>query len=155
MTPRTGLPSHPRRSRELPGLYFRWAALPTVVATGVAAVAALLAQGGSEALGIVVGGLVVLIFFGIDLLAMRVSAGWEPTSTFLLVMVEYLAKIIALAVLFAAVRGQDALPGRSVGIGIGVAATVFLAALVVAYLKIPTFVVEPDEERPGGTGAAG
>jgi ATP synthase protein I len=126
-----------------------------VTATGVAAVVALFAQAGPEALGIVVGGLVVLVFFGIDLLAMRVSANWEPTSTFLLVMLEYLAKIIALAVLFAAVRGQDTLPGRSVGIGIGIAATVFLAALVAAYLKIPTFVIEPDDEGSRGTGAAG
>jgi ATP synthase protein I len=147
VTPRAGLSSRPRRSRELPGLYFRWAAVPTVVVTGVAALVALLAEGGAEALGVALGGLVVLVFFGIDLLAMRVSARWEPTTTFLLVMVEYLAKIIALAVLFAAIRGQDSLPGRSVGIGIAVAATVFLAALVAAYLKIPTFVVEPEDER--------
>lgn len=147
MTPRAGLTSRPRRSGELPGLYFRWAAVPTVVVTGVAALVALLSQGGAEAVGVLLGGLVVLIFFGIDLLAMRVSARWEPTTTFLLVMVEYLAKIISLAVLFAAIRGQDALPGRSVGIGIGVAATVFLAALVAAYLKIPTFVVEPEDGR--------
>jgi hypothetical protein len=145
VTPPLGLSSRPRRSRELPGLYFRWAAAPTLVVTGAASLVALLTQGGAEALAIVLGGLVVLVFFGIDLLAMRVSARWEPTTTFLLVMVEYLAKIISLAVLFAAIRSQDALPGRSVGIGIGVAATVFLAALVVAYLRIPTFVVEPDD----------
>lgn len=134
----------PRRSRELPGLYFRRAAVPTVAATVVAAGVALVVQGTPEALAVAVGGAVVLGFFGIDLLAMRVSAGWDPTLTFLLVMLEYLGKIIALAVFFAAVRGQDAVPGRSVGIGIAVAGTVFLAALVTAYLKIPTFVVEPD-----------
>jgi hypothetical protein len=126
--------------------------VPTGVATVAAAGVALAVQGGAEAIAVAVGGAVVLIFFGIDLLAMRVSAGWEPAVTFMLVMVEYLAKIIALAVFFAAVRGQDALPGRSVGIGLAVAGTVFLVALVTAYLKIPTFVVEPDEEAGQGTG---
>lgn len=147
MTARAGLSSRPRRSSELPGVYFRCAAAPTVVVTGVAALVALLAQGGSKALGVALGGVVVLIFFGIDLLVMRVSARWEPTTTFLLVMVEYLAKIISLAVLLAAIRGQDAIPGRSIGIGVGVAATVFLTALVVAHLRIPTFVVEPEDGR--------
>lgn len=135
----------PRTSHELPGTYFRWAATPTVAAVGVAALATWPTVGGAEAAAVVLGGTVVLVFFGIDLLAMRVTASWEPTATFLLVMVEYLVKIIALAVLFAAIRGQDAVPGRWVGIGIAVAGTVFLAALVVAHLRIPTFVVEPDE----------
>lgn len=139
------LSGRPRSSRELPGTYFRWAATPTLVAVVLGALAAAVTVGRAEAAAFVVGGVVVLAFFGIDLLAMRVSAGWEPTTTFLLVMVEYLAKIIALAVLFAAVRGQDAMPGRWVGIGIAVAGTTFLVALVVAHLRIPTFVVEPDD----------
>lgn len=142
-------PGRPRTSRELPGTYFRWAATPTGAAVGFAALVTWPAVGGAEAAAVVLGGVVVLVFFGIDLLAMRVSASWEPTATFLLVMVEYLAKIIALAVFFAAIRGQDAVPGRWVGVGIAVAGTVFLGALVVAHLRIPTFVVEPDE--PGDT----
>ena len=106
---------------------------------------------GLAAAAVLLGGVVVLVFFGIDLLAMRVSAGWDPAATFLLVMVEYLGKIIGLAVLFAALREQDTLPLRPVGIGIAVAATVFLAALVVAYLRIPTFVVEPTDPDPDPT----
>lgn len=137
-------PTRPVSSRELPRRYFTWAAVPTVIATSVTAVAALLLHGGVEAVAVLLGGAVVLAFFGIDLLAMRVSAGWDPAATFLLVMVEYFVKIVALAFLFLGLRAQDRIPDDWVGIGLAVAATVFLAALVTAYLRIPTFVVEPE-----------
>lgn len=100
-------------------------------------------EGVAASAGVVVGAAIVLAFFGLDLLVMRITAGWDPATTFLVVMLEYLGKIIALAVALVALRGQAAVDSWWVGIGVAVAAVVFLAALVVAYLRIPTFVVEP------------
>jgi hypothetical protein len=76
---------------------------------------------------------------------MRISASWEPTLTFLLVMVEYLIKIVGLALFFLVLRGSEDPPVDPwwVGIGLAVAGVVFLTGLVVAYLRIPTFVVDP------------
>ncbi len=138
----------PAALRELPGRYFWRAAWPTLVAIAVAVVPAQVTDGAGASAGVVVGGAIVLAFFGLDLLVMRITTGWEPATTFLVVMFEYLGKIIALAVALAALRGQDAVDSWWVGIGVAVSAVVFLVALVVAYLRIPTFVVEPADPGP-------
>jgi ATP synthase protein I len=141
-------PQRPATLRQLPGLYFRRAALPAVAVTVGSSGVAWAVDGAAAAWGAALGGLVVLLFFGIDLLAMRVTAGWDPTLTFLLVMVEYLIKIVALALLFLVLRGADppAVEPRWVGIGLAVAGVAFLTGLVVAYLRVPTFVVDPEAE---------
>jgi ATP synthase protein I len=136
-------PQVPATLRELPRRYFGRAAWPTLVATAATAAAAQVAVGGAAAAGALVGGAIVLIFFGLDLLVMRMTAGWDPAATFMVVMLEYLGKIIALAIVLVGLGGQQAVDPRWVGIGVAIAATVFLGALVVAYLRIPTFVVEP------------
>jgi len=141
---------HPASLRELPGRYFRAAAIPTVLAGVLTTVLAGLGDGSSAAWGAALGVVLVLVFFGIDLLAMRVTANWEPTAAFGVVMMEYLGKIIALAILLVALTGQSEpqqLSTRWVGIGLAVAAVVFLTALVVAYLRVPTFVIDPESSR--------
>lgn len=145
-------PSGPASLRELPGRYFRRAAWPTVVAVGGLAAYSQVTSGAAQAVAVLIGGAMVIGFFGVDLLAMRVSARWDPAATFLLVMVEYLVKIVLLAIALVAIGQQDAVEGRWVGISIGVAATVFLAALVVAYLRVPTFVVDPQDSGPPAAG---
>lgn len=143
----TGGVQHPASLRELPGRYFRGAAIPTAAVGVVTTVLAGLADGGPAVLGAGLGVVVVLGFFGIDLLAMRMSANWDPVAAFGVVMSEYLGKIIALAILFAALAGQSEpqqVSTRWVGIGLAVSGVVFLTALVVAYLRVPTFVIEPE-----------
>ena len=147
----------PASLRELPGRYFRAAAIPTVAAGVITTVLAGLTDGGSAAWGAALGVVLVLAFFGIDLLAMRVTASWDPAAAFGVVMVEYLGKIIALAILLVVLTGQSdpqQLSTRWLGIGLAVACVVFLTALVVAYLRIPTFVIEPESpatERDAST----
>lgn len=138
----------PASLRELPGRYFSWAAWPTLAAIAASTIVALAFDGRSAAAGALVGGAMVVVFFGLDLLVMRITSGWDPGATFMVVMVEYLGKIIALAIALVALRGQAAIDPRWVGIGVGITATVFLIALVIAYLKIPTFVVDPKAETP-------
>jgi ATP synthase protein I len=122
--------------------------VPTLASTVAVFAVAWGLYGARAAWGAALGGAVVLVFFGIDLLAMRISAGWDPALTFLLVMVEYLIKIVALALFLVGLRGGDpaAVDPRWVGIGLAVAGVVFLSALVVAYLRVPTFVADPGAE---------
>ncbi|MCZ3386431.1 MAG: hypothetical protein LH630_05580, partial [Actinomycetia bacterium] len=99
--------------------------------------------GGPEAIGFALGGLIVLAFFGVDVVALRMSARWDPATTFLLVMVEYITKIVLLGVLLLVLSEQDAINGESVALAVGLTTVVFLAFLVVAHVQVPTFVVEP------------
>lgn len=147
----------PQRSaslHELPGRYFWRATWPTLIATAAGAALAQAFDGGAAAAGTLVGGAIVVIFFGLDLLVMRMTAGWDPAMTFMVVMLEYLGKIVALAIVLVGLRGQEDIDPRWVGIGVAIDATVFLTALVIAHLRIPTFVVEPTAETPTKGGPA-
>lgn len=133
----------PVAAPDLPGVYFRYAAIPTSVAT-LAALAIGAAVAGLAGLWAgLLGGLVVVGFFGLDLLIMRLSVEWSPVATFGAVIAEYLAKLIALAVLLAAVRASTTVDAAVMGVTIGVTAVVFLSGLVVAHLRVKTFSIDP------------
>lgn len=94
-------------------------------------------------MGFLVGGLIVLAFFGVDVLALVISRDWDPAVTFLLVMIEYFTKIVVLGLILVALSNQEAVDGRSVALAVGLATVVFLTFLVIAHVRVPTFVVEP------------
>jgi len=118
-----------------------------VAATAVGAVVAAVAGDRADVLGVLVGGVIVLVFFGVDVVTLMVSAGLDPTVTFLLVMTEYLTKIMVLALVLVALSGQDVVDGRAVAIAVGVGTVVFLTFLVIAHVRVPTLVVEPHGSR--------
>jgi hypothetical protein len=129
--------------RELPGVYYRRAAGPTLAATVVGMLVASVVGDGADALGVLVGGAIVRVFFGVDVVTLKLSADLDPAVTFLLVMTEYLTKIMVLAVVLVALSRQDAVDGRAVAIAVGIGTVVFLTFLVIAHVRVPTFVVEP------------
>lgn len=133
--------------RQLPGVYYRRAAGPTVAAAAVGVLVAAVAGDRADALGVLVGGVIVLVFFGVDVLTLMLSAEFDPAVTFLLVMTEYLTKILVLAVVLVALSGQDGVDGRAVAITVGTCTVVFLTFLVIAHVRVPTFVVEPERPR--------
>jgi ATP synthase protein I len=138
--------------RDLPGVYYRRAAGPTLTATVIGILVAAVAGDRADALGVLVGGAIVLVFFGVDVATLKLSAELDPAVTFLLVMTEYLTKIMVLAVVLVALSRQDAVDGRAVAITVGVCTVVFLTFLVIAHVRVPTFVVEP--RPPQGTDEA-
>lgn len=133
--------------RELPGVYYRRAAGPTVAAAAVGILVAFAVGDRADALGVLVGAVIVLVFFGVDVVTLMVCAELDPTVTFLAVMSEYLTKILLLAVLLVALSGQDTVAGRAVAVTVGLGTVVFLTFLVIAHLQVPTFVVEPGQPR--------
>jgi ATP synthase protein I len=130
--------------RDLPGVYYRRAAGPTLAATAIGILVAAVAGDRADALGVLVGGAIVLVFFGVDVATLKLSAELDPAVTFLLVMTEYLTKIMVLAVVLVALSRQDAVDGRAVAISVGTCTVVFLTFLVIAHVRVPTFVVEPE-----------
>jgi ATP synthase protein I len=113
-----------------------------VAAVGV--LVAAVAGDRADALGALVGGMIVLVFFGVDVATLKLSAELDPAVTFLLVMTEYLTKIMVLAVVLVALSRQDTVDGRAVAITVGICTVVFLVFLVTAHVRVPTFVVEPE-----------
>lgn len=137
----TAVPSR----RELPVVYYRRAALPTAAIVVAGTLLAAILEDRSQALGIVVGGLIVLVFFGVDVVALRMSSSWDPAVIFLLVMIVYFSKIVVLGLMLAPLRSQDVVSIEALGLSVGLGTFVFLTFLVVAHVQVPTFVVEPTE----------
>ena len=134
----------PVAPRDLPGAYFRYARLPVAVVTAAGMAVGWLVAELPGLWGALLGGVTVLIFFGVDLFVMRMSVDWSPVATFAVVITEYLAKLIALALVLAAVRETSAVDPTVMGATMGVAAVAFLTALVVGHLRIKTFSVDPE-----------
>lgn len=139
--------------RELPAVYYRRAAAPTAGLTVLGTTMGALGWGRAEALGVLVGGVIVLVFFGVDVLALVVSADWDPAIVFLLVMIEYVTKIVVLGLILIAVADQDVVNGRALALSVGLNTVVFLTFLVTAHIRVPTFVVDPTSDD--GDGARG
>jgi ATP synthase protein I len=135
--------TRPPTLRELPGVYYRRAAGPTVAVVAIGSLMAGLVGDKTDAFGVLVGGVIVLVFFGVDVVTLTLSAAWDPVVTFLLVMTEYLTKILVLAIFLVALSDQGAVDGRAVALSVGVSTVVFLTFLVVAHVRVPTFVVDP------------
>jgi hypothetical protein len=143
--------SRPLSLRELPKAYFAYAAWPTLVATVGCTVVGWLAADLPGLWGGAVGGAVVVLFFGADLLVMRLSVRWSPVATFGAVITDYLVKIILMALLLAWVRAGSGVDGAVLGVSMGVCAVVFLTGLVVGYTRIPTFSIDPADDASPST----
>ena len=123
-----------------------------MAALAIGVLIAVVAGDRADALGVLVGGAIVLGFFGVDVVTLMLSADLDPAVTFLMVMTEYLVKILVLAVLLVLLSGQDAVHGQAVALTVGLGTVVFLASLVIAHVRVPTFVVEPEGPTPDGDG---
>lgn len=131
------------------GAIVRRAGWPTVVALAGCTLVGGWARGADGLLGGLVGSLLVVAFFGLDLVVMRATARMEPVVTFGLVMLEYVGKIIALAVFLAAFASTTAFDTRVMAITLGVGTVVFLGAMAVAFARMKTYATDPEDRRRG------
>jgi ATP synthase protein I len=104
--------------------------------------------GGSRGLiGALLGVGLVIVFFGIDALALSWAARRSPQVMMVTAVTSYLVKILVLLVLVAKYSGTTAFNGKLFGFTVVACVIVWSAAqvLVSARLKVPY--VEPDSER--------
>lgn len=125
------------------GTLLRRAAGPTVAALVVCWVVGVVVSGWPGLLGAAVGTVVVGVFFGIDLLVMRLTVRLDPVVTFGVVMTEYLAKVIGLALFLAAFRDTTAFDTRVMAATLAVGTVVFLASATVAFARMRMYSTDP------------
>ena len=104
--------------------------------------------GGSKGLiGALLGVGLVIVFFGIDALALNWAARRSPQVMMVTAITSYLVKILVLLVLVAKYSGTTAFNGRLFGFTVIACVIVWSTAqvLVAARLKVPH--VEPDGKR--------
>jgi ATP synthase protein I len=123
----------------------------SALATAPVAVAMIVLSGivgGSKGLvGALLGVALVIVFFGIDVLAFRWAARRSPQVMMVTAITTYLVKILVLLFFVAKYSATTAFNGKLFGFTVVVCVVVWTTsqALVAARLKVPY--VEPDSER--------
>ena len=85
------------------------AAAGAVVATVVAALAGLVLDGSAAAYGALIGGLLVLLVFGLGAFAVNAVASVMPAASLLVALLTYTLQVVVLGLVFAGLSGSGAL----------------------------------------------
>ena len=125
----------------------RRSALATAPVAAAMIVLSGIAGGGKGLIGALLGVGLVIIFFGIDALALNWASRRSPQVMMVTAISTYLVKILALLFLVAKYSGTTAFNGKLFGLTVIVCVIVYTTAqaLVSARLKVPY--VEPDAQQ--------
>jgi ATP synthase protein I len=123
-------------------------------AAALTAIAAAIMVGVSTALvgvkglfGALVGVAIVVVFFGISIVAVGRAAKISPPAMMVAALATFLVKILALAFVVSALKGTTAFSTRTLGfVAIG-CILVWSAAQVIAAIKVKMLYVEPAGKR--------
>jgi ATP synthase protein I len=123
-------------------------------AAALTAIAAAIMVGVSAALvgvkglfGALVGVAIVVVFFGISIVAVGRAAKISPPAMMVAALATFLVKILALAFVVSALKGTTAFSTRTLGfVAIG-CILVWSAAQVIAAIKVKMLYVEPAGKR--------
>jgi hypothetical protein len=128
---------------QLQGLLLRRAA-PWVVAAAASCVVVIAIVGGVEAgIGALVGALVVAVFYGTDLVVLRLVRGTPPPLAVLAFLSEYFVKVLLLAAALWALGDTETVDLQAAAITVVVTTVVVLVAVTVASLRTTSFILDP------------
>jgi len=125
----------------------RRSALATAPAAAAMIVLSGIAGGGKGLIGALLGVGLVIVFFGIDALALSWAARRSPSVMMVTAISTYLVKILALLFVVAKYSGTTAFNGKLFGFTVIVCVIVYTTAqaVIAARLKMPY--VEPHEQQ--------
>jgi ATP synthase protein I len=134
---------------------FGYAARPTLLVLAGCLVLATLLAGSEGLVGAAIGALVVVAFFGVDLVVARLTTQLSPVVTFLAFLGEYALKVVWLALLLVGLRDRDGYDPQVLGLTIGAGSVTWAAGLVVGSLRIRSFTLEAPRgpAQPSATSA--
>lgn len=126
------------------GTLLRRASLVTGVVAVVCVVVAAVWQGVSAGLSSLIGGAIVIAFFGARLIVMRKVTEKNPHMIMLTAMVVYSVKIVLLGVAMLVLTRVEGISGPALGFTVIITAVVWLAAELRAFtkLRIPVFMTD-------------
>lgn len=129
---------------------FAAAALPAAVATLVVAAVAATQAGVDGIIGSVLGGLLVIAFFGFDHLLSARTRRRTPVAVSGLAIAGYVVKLLLLAVVLAVFRDTTLFSDTALAVSVVVVTAVWTAGAVRAFARRRLLYVEPAAEAEGG-----
>lgn len=129
------------------GVLLRRASLVTGVAAVLAFVVTTVWQGFSAGLSSLIGGAIVIAFFGARLIVMRKVTEKNPHMIMMTAMVVYTVKIVLLGVAMVVLTRVPGISGPALGFTVIITAVVWLAAELRGFMKLRIPVFMAGEER--------
>jgi ATP synthase protein I len=126
----------------------RRCAIALVVAGVICLVVAALAQGAFGFWGALIGVVMVLAFFGVDVIVLRATKYTPPVQVLAVVAMVYMIKITLLAIFLVTLRGTEAFSVKAFGATVMLLTLVALAAAVILVAKRQVLLVDPDDAPP-------
>ncbi|NAZ82547.1 hypothetical protein GTR02_12020 [Kineococcus sp. R8] len=130
------------------GILLRRAAVPTSAVVVVCSVVALVWQGASAGLSALLGGAIVVAFFGLRLVVMRRVAMSSPHLVMMTAMVVYSVKVILLGLALILLTRVAWIDARALGFTVIIGAVVWLAFELRGFvtMRIPVFMDAGDRK---------
>jgi ATP synthase protein I len=125
----------------------RRSAAVTAVAAVVMVVLATVLAGSKGLIGALIGVVVVVLFFGISVLAVGRAARVSPQAMMGTAIVTYLVKILILIVIFGQLQDTTAFNPKAFGLTILVCVLAYTGAQAIWSMRLKMLYVEPDGER--------
>lgn len=129
------------------GRVLRRAAVPTAAAAAVMVAFSSVVGGVKGLIGALLGVALVVVFFGISVIAVGRAARVSPQAMMITALATYVLKILALAVLVARFAGTSAFNSRLFGFTAIVCIVVWSIAQAIVSARLKVLYVEPDGER--------
>jgi ATP synthase protein I len=127
----------------------RGSLVPTLVAA-LACVVIALPAGSTAVAGAAFGAALVVVFFSLGLVVMRRTARLNPDAVMGVVMLTYVLKVAALAVVLVLFRNASWLDPRYFALGALGCTFVWLGFELRAFTRLRVLVVDPPADRSGG-----
>jgi hypothetical protein len=146
----------PLEGGDLLAVMFTWAARWSFVVALVSVVGVTIGTGWPGFVGGVVGVTMVLLFFGVDLVVLRMTKALSPTQVTAVVLGEYVVKILLLAVLVWWLQSRSEVDLHAMAVTVVLTTVAWVVSLTVAAFRARSFVIDapsPKVDRDAQTRA--
>lgn len=130
------------------GILLRRASLVTGIAAVACVVVAAVWQGLGSGVSALIGGAIVILFFGARLVVMRRVARSNPHLVMMTALVVYTVKVVVLGVTMVLLSRVDGISGPALGFTVIACAVVWLAAELRGFvtMRIPVFMTNESQK---------
>lgn len=122
---------------------FTRAARPAAAAAVLSLVAVTVASGWRGFVGGLLGVLLVLVFFGVDLVVVALSRSWSPQVLTAAVLGEYVIKIVAMAAFIWWLDTHTGVDLHALAVTVVVTTVAWVIALTVVAFRARSFTIDP------------
>jgi ATP synthase protein I len=125
------------------GVMFTKAAVPAAAVAVLGLIAVTVASGWHGFVGGAIGVLLVVVFFGVDLVVVALSRSWSPQVLTAVVLGEYVIKVVIMAAFIWWLDVHTAIDLHALAVTVVVTTVAWVIALTVVAFRARSFTIDP------------